>query len=123
MTTITADQVADLADLAADLIERDGWTKQRWGGPKLGWCFWGAVWAARDSIAMQSHSISWGQYRGMKFDNLAAERLKDLAEPHVGTRNLANWNDWHAGSAFEVIDLLRHIAKDARNQEREATHG
>lgn len=121
---------ADLLEKAAELIETVGHIKGqavKYGphNTHLAYCATGAIWEAaglRDLSNNRFPHLPSVEYAA----NLAAlAAMASFLEPHEtelllsninpGVR-IVNWNDAEERTADEVIDLMKHAAKDLRNR-------
>jgi len=116
---------ADILEAAADLLETTGWTKGAYARNKDGdhadedspaqiaesYCAAGAI---RRVAGCYDFS---GIGRTSLFNN--ATDIERMLAKQVGFGSLPAWNDQPERKAHQVIDLMKHTAKDLRNR-REA---
>ncbi len=112
--TPTPEQVADLLDDAADLIERDGWAQGWLRDPDGHLCATGAVAAAATTDDLLTNQT----LRGLVLDPNGPVRAGiRAAEDTIGgglSFTLPMWNDAEGRSEQQVLDLLRTTAKRQR---------
>ncbi|MDP9224133.1 MAG: hypothetical protein M3P18_09810 [Actinomycetota bacterium] len=95
-----SDQVADVLDDAADLLERKGWIQEAEKSPE-GFCSLGALIHTRSLVRWE-----------------AAARLAKNVTPgasiHLISRSITDWNDAPERTKQEVLDAFRAAAKRER---------
>lgn len=134
---------ADVLEAAADLLETDGWTQgktRRWNedGDIIGYCAIGAiqqvtgvyqtvdgVYQTVDGVCqtVDQHDYPTATIQWMNAGIAAQQLLSGHLPLHpLGWKypGVAQWNDAERRTAAEVIDLMKHTAKDIRNN-REAS--
>lgn len=106
MSDPTATEVADVLDAAAEVIERDGWCQNRLRTNDGRVCLVGAV----DRVARERSTGSHGWWDVPSCKAAVEAMFKSL------NREPKDFNDDTGRTKFEVIDALRHCAKDLRNE-------
>ncbi len=112
---LTPQEMADILDKAADLLEADGWGQHAFQKPDGSMCSVGAI---RKAVSGNSEIIF---YRISSEDQICTELEKHLDRSPTRrevapTDAVMRWNDHPGRTMFEVIDLFRATAKDLRNQ-------
>jgi len=115
---------ADAYDRAADYIEANGWCRNRLSMPSGEVCIVGATGVAVNPQLVLDHApVAWGQpaWGEIEHDrqdwyilNLGLDEFIPEDAPYLA---IVNWNNMVAKDKFEVIDLLRHAAKEVRDRE------
>lgn len=110
-----ADDVADVLEKAAEVIERDGWCQNQLTDEAGRVCLVGAIEKAafgeiRSVASMPVHDARWRLRCG----------AVDAVTVALGGGGLfavpSRWNDLPGRDQFEVIDLLKSVAKTIRNE-------
>lgn len=122
---MNSDRAAEILEKAADLLESGnmGWSQNRRyltctrdGGTKG--CAMGAVYMAADCAELRQYEdgrFSWVlNFRGGKILDVDLAEL--LLKQKVQTATVEEWNDHKDRTLGEVVDLLKGVAKDARNE-------
>lgn len=99
---------ADLLEKGADLLEVHGWGQGLYMDKEGRMCAVGALRRA-DSVASNNGANRTDAYYGARS---ALNRATEAASGH----SVTEWNDVEGRTAGEVIDLLKHTAKDLRNK-------
>jgi hypothetical protein len=86
---------ADILEAAADLLETKGWIQGR-SKNENGYCAMGAI---SEASGHNYHRI-----------------LATLPVIEMWAAALVHWNDQETRTADQVIDLMKHAAKDLRNR-------
>jgi hypothetical protein len=121
---LSNEQVADLLDDAADLLEYGGWTQGQSRDPETGAM---CATAAIDRVAYTQTNYKLGAYVPMvtglaRYLNSNPVWWRSLLHPSVSEaiRNstisnaIVGWNDDKERTAQEVLDAFRAAAKDLR---------
>lgn len=119
-------EVADILDAAADLLQSKGWQKGAFSNatdPReaTAFCALGAI-RAVTGYSMAAHEYvesSGGDYAFYREKYMYAMQASVALAAKVGD-NVPGWNDRPGRTAEEVIDVMKHVAKDLRN--RRALH-
>lgn len=106
MSEQTKDAATVLEEAADLLLIRGVCRDGTWGVPGGSRCVMGAI-----GEVLPAHGQS-----------IACRALFNHLKTVGGMSNLAQWND-STTDDFEVIDTLRHVAKDLRNGSPEVTNG
>jgi hypothetical protein len=99
----------DMLESAADLIENVGHARRSYKSfdaemRVTGYCITGAIYLRGNTLFETKEAI-------------AAVRMEILRRfPHRYDGDIAVWNDFHASDGAEVVDVLRHAAKNLRNE-------
>ncbi len=102
------DEVADIVESAADLLERAGWIQDEDHIQGMGYCMVGAL---RQCLT-EHYTRCEDQYPAPIWENVIGE-----VRAHMGTgtpAQIAAWNDEYGRTKQEVLDKLRSIAKEIR---------
>jgi hypothetical protein len=105
----------DMLESAADLIENVGHTRRSYKSfdkemRVTGYCITGAIYESVP-IALRGNTLFETR------EAIAAVRMEILRRfPHRYDGDIAVWNDFHASDGAEVVDVLRHAAKNLRNE-------
>lgn len=94
-------EVADLIEQAANLIETYGWIQGQYGDETMGYCVMGALERAASAGAL---------------DRKEAVRAGLALGRQVGAAAITIYNDAPERTKNEVIDLMKHTAKDLHNR-------
>lgn len=111
-TEITPAVAAEVADYAAEVLERDGWCQGISVDNEGRVCFYGAL-----STAAQELDLPYGEVRGQ----ITRAANEELAQPRVlayepdSPEGIVAFNDAEGREAHEVVDLFRHSAKRLRD--------
>lgn len=97
---------SEFLEATADMIERRGWTQGQMRDPNGRVCLIGGMHLALGRCRVADYGLSW----------VAQLRIQKA----VG--RLSRWNDELDRTIQDVLDLLRRLAKEAR-QEEESRHG
>jgi hypothetical protein len=119
VATPTIEEIADSLEKAADLIETVGFCQRKAratdkDGKITGYCLMGAL---HDAFGLyryegnKRHFSSVWKYQ-MTGRNYAIDHIIRKIQTQIPI-----WNDEPGRTASEVIDLLKHAAKDLRNKE------
>lgn len=90
----------DIYENAADAIDTYGWIQGAAGNVSVGFCAYGALW----HVAPNDHE--W---------IAAVNNIDKVVQQDPGFFGLIDYNDTLGRTQGEVTDLLRHTAKDLRN--------
>lgn len=111
---------ADLLEDAAALLEQYGWCQQELVSLDGRRCLVGSIRHATFNWAKQNAAYDpedtanvWDLEENLR--NLVRNRIP-ITFPSNDQYTEVIWNDSEGRTADEVIDLLKHIAKDLRNQ-------
>lgn len=112
-TLAHADDIASVLEKAAELLETRGWgqTVYEDGDGRL--CALGAI---RTAIAGSNREFANLAHASATHTNVLrrAWRTTEPLTRQVG--DIPTWNDVEGREAHEVIDLMKHTAKDLRNR-------
>lgn len=113
---LTDSQIADILEMAADILERDGWTKGAYEGVTGSHCAVGAI-----RVALRDLNLNQRKEGQVCTELLPGIGLKVPLLPDGDTRwnapsDIIRWNDSQAETSYQVIDLFRNTAKDLRNR-------
>ena len=97
---MTDEQLADLVDDAADLIETDGWIQDA-EHTDLGYCMIGAL---RRASGFHIHMDGFSHFSSACEAIMNRMRINDIA----------TWNDHDGRTKQEVLDNMRLVAKELR---------
>jgi hypothetical protein len=107
-------RAAEILEKAADLLETVGHVKGHsisYSGDAItGYCVTGAI---VEQVTHWNVVMDW-RARAKAYEVLADLISKDGREP---TAKIIHWNDAPERTATEVIDLMKHAAKDLRNRQ------
>ena len=106
--------VAEVLERAADVIERDGWCRNEITTPDGRVCLVGAIERAAFGRDYESGPVTDQEW------DLRCGAVSAANRAITGCDSMsaaARWNDNEAKDQYDVIDLLRHTAKDIRNGE------
>lgn len=111
-TEITPAVAAEVADYAAEVLERDGWCQGISVDNEGRVCFYGAI-----SQAILELGLSYGPVERL-ITGVALDELGLKSTPSSSFRSVAvvDFNDHRDREAHEVVDLLRHSAKRLREE-------
>lgn len=125
----SADLVAKVIEEAADLIETVGhakgasWLRESAEAPITGYCLTGAL----STVMINRSELANNQeLQGPLWVRLIYELLNHLPEEEKGggwvipSYRLQDWNDSPETTGEQVIDLMKHTAKDLRNRKAAA---
>lgn len=116
---------ADILEAAAELLETHGWSKGAYARNKDGddedddaqnaasYCAAGAI-----RRVSGCYDFSRARRRMPVLSN--ATEIEGMLAKQVGFGNLPAWNDQPERKRHEVIDLMKHTAKDLRNRKAAA---
>jgi hypothetical protein len=124
---------ADILEQAADLLETKGWCRGFFEDNAGRHCAVGAIRYVTGQQAVEQEIYALGttpnMYLCKKFKevmtasvdatNILAERLQTWRSPDDYVY-IPTWNDEADRTADEVIDLMKHTAKDLRNRKEAA---
>lgn len=102
----TKQEIADLLEQAADLLETEGWCQMTLRNPEGARCAVGALHKISGNTRLKRAAQEW---LAMRLNIFA------LANMYVGAQ-LVLWNDSPGRTIDEVIDLFKETAKDLRNE-------
>ena len=110
---------AEALERAADLIEtvghcKDGYEIMDDNGVIIGYCALGALNAAVTSFTHLTGTIGVRNY-DLEAIFAAQAALREALINTQGARYIADWNDATERTASDVVDMLKHTAKDLRN--------
>jgi hypothetical protein len=129
MTTNYPTDPADILEAAADELQTNGWIKKRLKDVNGRHCAIGAMQKVVGyEEAWRQHIESWRPAETTREPLVEASRRYMLAEAvlahHLSqeglTVSVGGWNDQPERTAEEVIDVMRHVAKDLRNRKEAA---
>lgn len=115
------EKIAEVVEKAADLIETNGLAKGRYFALDGGMCTMGAL---QYACGVDLHSNLVIYPKGSRLRNRqdlymsakdAVAQMLPISTEFGTIEAISNWNDDGDRSQEEVVDTLKHIAKDLRN--------
>ena len=113
---MTNQQMADVYDAAADYIEVHGWAVGETMTATGEVCMSGAIGVSLDPEMVTPNGMHFTDISDVAWNTWFKLDAK-LSDVKLDGRAVSEWNDEFAGDQYEVINMLRDMAKDLRNAE------
>lgn len=118
------EEVANSLEEAAQIIERDGWVRGKYGCPEVGWCAVGAIERVNSyGLSQTRHSRSQAATDAellLAAHLLAEDPAAELSEMEslvsAGLHLVFRWNDTEGRTVEDVTNALRKTALTLREQ-------